>query len=320
MKYRVVASLTFYLVLTACPNQKPRPLQGQVEFDEIDIASRLSSRVREIKVDIGDDVKAGQLLAVLDDDLIAIRSERAQATVDQAHLQKQLTDQATRREELAQLETAEQLSRSQLEFARQSLKRARALYEKGAIATQQWEEVLVKEKAARSQHTMARSRLEAGRNGARQEQKAIAAANLVQAKTGLAEVSAYDKDLQLSAALAGQVQAIHARPGELVPQGFPVITLQDRSHPRLSFYVTEDRLAAFQQGHFYKVSIPALKDAAYKVQLVRVQVLPAVLTQVVTEGRGTRDIRSFELTFKPVDDSTSLQAGMSAVLMPGDQP
>jgi HlyD family secretion protein len=270
-------------------------------------------------VELGDKVKAGQVLVQLDDDLITIRNERAQATLEQAHLQKKMTDDATRKEEISQLAAAERLARSQWEFALKSLKRSRILYEKGAIASQQWDEIVSKEKAARSQHEIAKARLEAGRNGAREEQKAIAAASLLQAETGLAEVSAYSKDLQLAAASDAMVHAIHARPGELVPQGFPIVTLLDHQHPRLSFYVTEDRLGEFEQGKFYGVRIPALNNKNLKVQLIRVQVLPAVLTQVVTENRAARDIRSFELTFKPVG-AAALQPGMSAILMPGEQP
>lgn len=322
MKHLKYLSLPLFLslLLTACPRQKEATLQGQVEFDEIDLASRLSSRVKEIKVELGDKVSVDQVLVVLDDDLIAIRNERAQATLEQAALQKKMTDEATRKEELSQLIAAEKLARSQWEFAQQSLKRAKVLFEKGAIASQQWEEIVAKEKGARSQHEMAKARLEAGRNGARDEQKAIAAANLVQAETGLAEVSAYHKDLQLTAAVEGTVHAIHARAGELVPQGFPIVTLLDHQHPRLSFYVTEDKLSAFQQGGFYSVEIPALKNARLKVQLVRVQALPAVLTQVVTEDRAARDIRSFELTFKPMDSGVALHPGMTAVLAPGAKP
>ncbi|HET9235861.1 MAG TPA: efflux RND transporter periplasmic adaptor subunit [Oligoflexus sp.] len=318
MKY---FSLTLFvsLLLTGCPESREKPLQGQVEFDEIDLASRLSSRVKEVKVELGDRVSADQVLVILDDDLIAIRNERAQATLEQASLQKKMTDDATRKEELSQLAAAEAMARSQWDFARQSLKRAGILFEKDAIARQQWEEIIAKEKGARAQYEMAKARWEAGRNGARDEQKAIAAANLVQAETGLAEVSAYHKDLQLSAAAEGTVHAIHARPGELVPQGFPLVTLLDQKHPRLSFYVTEDRLALFRQGETYTAVIPALQDMALKVELVRIQVLPAVLTQVVTEDRAARDIRSFELTFKPLDAAVPLQPGMSAVLVPGER-
>jgi HlyD family secretion protein len=305
--------------MSACPQQKQAVLHGQVEFDEIDLASRLSSRVKEIKIELGDKVSKDQVLVVLDDDLIAIRNERAQATLEQAALQKKMTDAATRKEEISQLVAAEKMARSQWDFARQSLKRAQTLFEKGAIAGQQWEEIVAKEKAARSQHDMAQARLEAGRNGARDEQKAIAAANLVQAETGLAEVSAYSKDLQLAAAGEGVVHAIHARAGELVPQGFPLVTLLDHQHPRLSFYVTEERLGAFRQGEIYRVRIPALNQAEIKAQLVRIQVLPAVLTQIVTEDRASRDIRSFELTFKPLDSGAALQPGMSVTLVAGER-
>ncbi len=308
-------ALLLFPFLIACPGQKSSIiLHGQVEFDEIDIASRLSSRVKEIKVELGDDVTDGQVLAILDDDLIAIRNDRAKITIEQANLQKNMTNQATRREDLLQLQAALELAKSQRDFARQSFNRAKNLFEKGAISTQQWEEIVAKEKMAQAQYEMAKARLEAGHNGARSEQKALAESNLVQAETGLAEVAAYHKDLQLTASTGAQVFAIHARAGELVPQGFPILTLLDRQHPRMSFYVTEDRLLHFKQGQSYAIELPALGQQTIKAQLIRIQVLPSVLTQVVTEDRQARDIRSFELTLKPEGPVPLLQPGMSAVL------
>ncbi len=314
-------SLALIPLLLACPGQKsPITLHGQVEFDEIDIASRLSSRVKEMKVELGDDVVPGQVLVILDDDLIAIRNDRAKLTIEQANLQKNITDQATRSEEIVQLEAALQIAKSQRDFARQSFNRAKNLYENGAISNQQWEEIVAKEKMAQGQHEVARARLEAGRNGARSEQKALAASNLVQAETGLAEVAAYSKDLQLTTAIPSQVFAIHARAGELVPQGFPILTLLDRQHPRISFYVSEDRLVHFKQGQSYAIQLPGQGQKTIKAQLIRIQVLPAVLTQVVTEDRQARDIRSFELTLKPETEVAELQPGMSATLRLEAQP
>jgi len=313
-KYSLIVLVLMLSLLTGCPYKKAaETFHGQVEMDEIDLASRISARVSRLAVRPGDRVEPGQVLVELDDDLLAIKNDRAQVGIQQAELQKQLVDQATRREELTQLAAAVRLAQSQWDFASKGLKRARQLFAQGAIAAQQLEDIISKEAAAKAQLDMARARREAGTRGAREEQKALAAASVAHAQTGLAEVSAYEKDLKLLASLAAVVQAIHARPGELVPQGFPIVTLLDHDNPRLSFYVLEDKLGAFAKDSVYNIKIPAL-GKTIKAQLVRMQVMPPVLTQVVTEARSTRDLRSFELTFRPVVYEAALQAGMSVTL------
>lgn len=59
-------------------------LSGRIEGDSSTVAAKLSGRILEIKVREGDTVKAGDVLAVLDDDQIRAREDQAQAAVADA--------------------------------------------------------------------------------------------------------------------------------------------------------------------------------------------------------------------------------------------
>lgn len=69
------------------PKEKPAgviALSGRIESDDASIAAKAAGRVREITVREGDEVKAGQMIAVLDDEQVKAREQQAQARVAQA--------------------------------------------------------------------------------------------------------------------------------------------------------------------------------------------------------------------------------------------
>ena len=59
-------------------------LSGRIEGDDATVASKTSGRIREIRVREGDVVKAGDVIAVLDDEQAVTREEQARSAAQQA--------------------------------------------------------------------------------------------------------------------------------------------------------------------------------------------------------------------------------------------
>lgn len=68
------------------PAVPPNVIQvsGRIEGDDAVVASKTSGRIREINVREGDEVKAGQVIALLDDEQVRAREEQAGSAVRQA--------------------------------------------------------------------------------------------------------------------------------------------------------------------------------------------------------------------------------------------
>ena len=64
-------------------------LSGRIEADDSAVASKTSGRISEITVREGDTVKAGQIIARLDDDQIRAREQQSEAALRQAAAQVQ---------------------------------------------------------------------------------------------------------------------------------------------------------------------------------------------------------------------------------------
>lgn len=81
-----VASLAVWRFVLAPPSVPAGVLavSGRLEGDDAAIAAKTAGRIREITVREGDEVRAGQVLAVLDDEQVRAREEQATAAVRQA--------------------------------------------------------------------------------------------------------------------------------------------------------------------------------------------------------------------------------------------
>src|SRR5262245_64529819 len=81
----VTGSLTWWFFLRG-PNT-PREVisvSGRIEANDAAVAAKIAGRIREINVREGDQVKAGQVIATLDDEQVKARVDQAQSNVAQA--------------------------------------------------------------------------------------------------------------------------------------------------------------------------------------------------------------------------------------------
>ena len=73
----------FFIRKPATPHNLIK-LSGRIEGDDTTVATKIPGRIREIHVREGDEVKAGQVVAVIDDEQIRAREQQEQSTVTQA--------------------------------------------------------------------------------------------------------------------------------------------------------------------------------------------------------------------------------------------
>lgn len=77
-------AIWYFLIRTPPAPRNLITLSGRIEGDDTTVATKVPGRIREIQVREGDQVKAGQVIALIDDEQVRAREEQEQSKVLQA--------------------------------------------------------------------------------------------------------------------------------------------------------------------------------------------------------------------------------------------
>ena len=200
------------------------------------------------------------------------------------------------------------------EFAKKTFLRVDNLFKSGVVAEQQKDEAETRMKASSETEKAARSLYDKAKKGARYEDKGSAGAMVLQADGVLTEVNSYLSETRIFAPIRGEIANIIAERGELVPAGYPVITIVDLDDVWITFNLREDLLAAIQKGSTFKARFPALgmKECLLKVNYINA--LGEFATWNATKTSGDFDMKTFEVHAIPVEKIAGLRPGMSALV------
>jgi len=102
--------------------------------------------------------------------------------------------------------------------------------------------------------------------------------------------------------------------GELIPAGYPVITIVDLDDVWVTFNLREDLLASVQKGSTFKARFPALGMKEVMLKVNYINALGEFATWNATKTSGDFDMKTFEVHAVPVEKLAGLRPGMSALV------
>jgi len=77
-------AIWYFLIRTPPAPRNLIKLSGRIEGDDTTVTTKIAGRIREIQVREGDQVKAGQVIALIDDEQVRAREEQERSNVSQA--------------------------------------------------------------------------------------------------------------------------------------------------------------------------------------------------------------------------------------------
>lgn len=292
----------------------PHEIQGEVEATQVKVASKLVGRIDSLMVHKGDEVSSGALLFTISSPELDARYLQASAVRKAAGFQKEKAENGAQQEDIQAAFNTWQTALAAAEFAKKSFQRVDNLFKSGVTAEQQKDEAETRMKAAVETEKAARSLYEKAKKGARYEDKGSAGALVMQADGVLTEVNSYLSETRIFAPLTGEIANIMAERGELVPAGYPVVTIVDLNDVWVTFNLREDLMAHIQKGSTFKARFPALgmKEVLLKVNYINA--LGEFATWNATKTSGDFDMKTFEIHAIPVEKPEGLRPGMSALV------
>ncbi len=304
----------FFYAILIISRPVPLEVQGEVEATQIKVASKLIGRIDSLLVRKGDEVQPGTLLFTISSPELDAKYLQASAVRKAVGAQKDKADNGAQKEDIQAAFNSWQTALSAADFAKKTFTRVENLFKSGVVAEQQKDEAETRMKAAVETEKAAKSLYEKAKKGARYEDKASAGALVMQADGVLTEVNSYLSETRIFAPIRGEIANIIAERGELVPAGYPVITIVDLDDVWVTFNLREDLLAAIKKGLTFKARFPALGMKEVLLKVSYILTLGEFATWNATKTSGDFDMKTFEVQAVPVDKIDGLRPGMSALV------
>ena len=296
----------------------PKPkevLQGQAETSDYRVSSKVPSRVKELRVQTGDKVKAGDTLVIMDSPEVEAKMMQAQAAEAAAKAIERKAQNGARQQEIQGAYELWQKAQAGLEVTEKTFARVSRLYDEGVIPAQKRDEAEAQLKAMQATVKAAKSQYDMACEGARLEDKAAAAAQVARAQGAVTEVQGYQKETVLLATADGTVTEIFPEVGELVGQGAPIMNIAKDDDVRFVFNVREDYLPGMKVGMEVKLYAPAV-DRELMARIAGINVMGSYASWKATKALDQYDLKTFEVIARPVNqaDVQDILAGMTVII------
>jgi HlyD family secretion protein len=242
-------------------------LYGNVDIRQAELGFRVSGRLAEMKLEEGEAVTAGTVLARLDDRPFqdSVAAAKASVAARQADLDKLVA--GPRAAEIARARATVAEREADLANAKLAFERAQELRQKGNAPQSTLDQTL----AARD---MAQARLEADRHalellleGSRAEDIAAGRANLAAAQADLATAETSLADATLAAPADGIILSRVAEPGAIMAPGSVAYVLSLTKPVWIRAYVAEPDLGRVHPGLMVEVVTDTRPDRPYRARV-----------------------------------------------------
>jgi multidrug efflux pump subunit AcrA (membrane-fusion protein) len=197
------------------------------------LSSRLMGYIREIRVQPGDRVTAGQVLVTIDARDLDANLRQAQAA------------EAEARTAVAEADNGIAAAKAQLALAQATFKRMETLHNQTSISDQEFDETQARLRTAHAAFEMAQSK------------RTQIDARIAQAKQSVESAGIAQTFTRIQTPFAGIVTEKPAEPGQLAMPGMPLLTIEQAGGYRLEAPVEESLLGSIRVGQHVKVALDA---------------------------------------------------------------
>lgn len=214
---------------------------GRIEAVEIDIATKVPGRLKDVLVGEGEFVKTGQVVAVMDTESLDAQLRQAQAQLQQAESNVAIANSQLnqRRSEKAATTAVLAQREAEHEVARKRQARSSTLAKEGASSQQEADDDNARLQSATAAVSAARAQVAATDAAitTAEAQLAGAGSTVEAAKAVVARIRADIDDATLKVPRDGRVQYRVAQPGEVLGAGGRVLNMVDLSDVYMNFFL-----------------------------------------------------------------------------------
>lgn len=243
------------------------------------IIPKISAPVKKFYVTRGSRVRAGQLLAVLENRDLAAAAQENKGAYDQAQATYQTTTAADLPQELQKAQLDAQAAQQQLEAAQKIYDSRKDLFQQGALPRKELDQASVDLTNARNAQKIAQNHLESLNAVGKQQTLKSAKGQLESAQGKYEGAAAQLSYSEIRSPINGVVTERPLYPGEMASAGSPLLIVMDTSQVVARAHIPQVSAAQLKVGDPASIMVPGMDEPyAGKVSLVSPALDPSSTT------------------------------------------
>ncbi|NLD06075.1 MAG: HlyD family efflux transporter periplasmic adaptor subunit [Synergistaceae bacterium] len=275
----LAALFAIYTIFLKSDGEDPNRIfaSGTIETTDADMSFMANGFLKNRKVNEGDTVHRGDLIAELDKREAEARLRQSAAAVETARSRLKDLSSGYRSQEIAEAEAQTAQFRSSWNNLKDEAERSEKLFSGGAISRQRLDRDITAAEVAGSQLTAAKKKVELLRSGFRENSIDASANQLKEAEASMEAAKVIVSNHVLISPMDGVVSKVYSEPGEMIVMGKPVLTLTSLNRPRVKVYIPEYRIGRIMLGQKADITVDSFPDKKY----------PATVTFISPEAEFT---------------------------------
>ncbi len=244
-------------------NKNRLTLYGNIDIREAQLAINGSEHISEIRVEEGDHVKKGQLLATLHTEILEAGVEQIEAQITAKKQTVMKLKAGSRPEEIYRANAQLKAAQAREESAKNTYRRQTQLLQKKLISPEEVENSRSLADAAADETEATRQTLNLLKKGSRKEDIAAAEAQLLALQAKLKLARQHLKDATLYAPADGIIRNRILQPGEMAFPQTPVLSLALINPVWVRAYLPETSLGKVPLGAKAEIHTDSYPDKTY---------------------------------------------------------
>lgn len=289
---------------------------GRIEpvSEEIEVSSEINGKLKSVLVEEGNQVRRGQIVAVLENEDYRAQVAFARARLDMKKAELRLVINGARSQERRKTREEVRETEAVMKNAKAEMERRIRLYREGIIAKEEADRAESEYKADKARYDAAKQRYALIEDEAREEDRSKAEAEVAMAQAQLHEARARLRKTFIRSPIHGVILRKHLKTGESVSNSLgsrpmPIVTVGDISTLRIRVDIDESDIGKIKPGQKAYVTANAYGNKRFRCHVVSIgQVLGK--KNIRTDEPTERMDRKILETLIELDDGQELYPGL----------
>ena len=250
---------------------------GTIEVTRADTIPKINGYLSDLKVQAGDKVQAGQVIAIITRSDLEAQVIRDEAALARAAAQLRDLEAGSRVQERQELAATVASAQSVYDKAAADFARYQTLYEKGAVSAQQLDVARSSQDVAYNALVAAQQKLSLSEAGSRPETIEAQRLEVERSRAVLAASKTMLEDTVVKSPVSGLVLSKNYENGEYVNPGVAIITVGDMRDCWVKIYIPSTQLGRIAIGQQADVRVDAFPGRSF----------PGVIKEIAQQAEFT---------------------------------